>query len=147
VLLSAATRVTSGYRHVFDSQCGYTAIRRAALERIALDELFPRYGLREVTGRRGDDSVLARLVEVAEHAVQGGANLERSGGLQRLEFQINGPAAGIENVRTDERGGLEVLSQAPGGLVNLFDHVEIRRTLAIRWLSENRNQERTRRNR
>lgn len=44
VLLSAATRVTSGYRHVFDSQCGYTAIRRAALERIALDELFPRYG-------------------------------------------------------------------------------------------------------
>jgi len=44
VLLSAATRVTSGYHHVFDSQCGYTAIARAALERIALDELFPRYG-------------------------------------------------------------------------------------------------------
>jgi glycosyltransferase involved in cell wall biosynthesis len=44
VLLSAATRVTSGYRHVFDSQCGYTAIRRAALERIALDELWTRYG-------------------------------------------------------------------------------------------------------
>jgi glycosyltransferase involved in cell wall biosynthesis len=44
VLLSAATKLTSGYRHVFDSQCGYTAIRRDALERIALDELFPRYG-------------------------------------------------------------------------------------------------------
>ncbi|HWO18332.1 MAG TPA: glycosyltransferase family 2 protein [Kofleriaceae bacterium] len=44
VLLSAATRVTSGYRHVFDSQCGYTAIRRAALEQIELGELFPRYG-------------------------------------------------------------------------------------------------------
>lgn len=44
VLLSAATKVTSGYRHVFDSQCGYTAITRDALERIALDELFPRYG-------------------------------------------------------------------------------------------------------
>lgn len=44
VLLSAATRVTSGYRHVFDSQCGYTAIHRRALERIPLDELFPRYG-------------------------------------------------------------------------------------------------------
>jgi glycosyltransferase involved in cell wall biosynthesis len=43
-LLSAATRVTSGYHHVFDSQCGYTAIRRAALEGIELDELFPRYG-------------------------------------------------------------------------------------------------------
>lgn len=44
VLLSAATRVTSGYRHVFDSQCGYTAIRRTAIERIALDELWTRYG-------------------------------------------------------------------------------------------------------
>jgi glycosyltransferase involved in cell wall biosynthesis len=44
VLLSVATRVTSGYRHVFDSQCGYTAIHREALERIELDELFPRYG-------------------------------------------------------------------------------------------------------
>jgi glycosyltransferase involved in cell wall biosynthesis len=44
VLLSAATRVTSGYRHVFDSQCGYTAIHKSALARIALDELFPRYG-------------------------------------------------------------------------------------------------------
>jgi len=44
VLLSAATRVTSGYRHVFDSQCGYTAIHRDALAQIPLDELFPRYG-------------------------------------------------------------------------------------------------------
>lgn len=44
VLLSAATRVTSGYRHVFDSQCGYTAIHRGALAQIELDALFPRYG-------------------------------------------------------------------------------------------------------
>lgn len=44
VLLSAATRVTSGYRHVFDSQCGYTAISRAALERIELDAMWTRYG-------------------------------------------------------------------------------------------------------
>lgn len=44
VLLSAATRVTSGYHHVFDSQCGYTAIRRSALSEIELDGLFPRYG-------------------------------------------------------------------------------------------------------
>jgi glycosyltransferase involved in cell wall biosynthesis len=44
LLLSAATRVTSGYHHVFDSQCGYTAIHRRALEQIPLDELFPRYG-------------------------------------------------------------------------------------------------------
>ncbi len=44
VLLSAATRVTSGYRHVFDSQCGYTAIHRRALEAIDLDVLWARYG-------------------------------------------------------------------------------------------------------
>ncbi len=44
VLLSAATRLTSGYTHVFDSQCGYTAIHRRALEAIDLDVLWARYG-------------------------------------------------------------------------------------------------------
>ncbi|HEU4728086.1 MAG TPA: glycosyltransferase family 2 protein [Kofleriaceae bacterium] len=44
LVLSAATRVTSGYRHVFDSQCGYTAIHRRALAALELDKLFPRYG-------------------------------------------------------------------------------------------------------
>jgi len=44
VVLSAATKVTSGYRHVFDSQCGYTAIHATALAAIELDTLFPRYG-------------------------------------------------------------------------------------------------------
>jgi glycosyltransferase involved in cell wall biosynthesis len=43
-VLSAATWVTSGYRHVFDSQCGYTAIHRSALAGIELGDLFPRYG-------------------------------------------------------------------------------------------------------
>jgi glycosyltransferase involved in cell wall biosynthesis len=44
LVLSVATRVTSGYRHVFDSQCGYTAIHRDALARVELATLFPRYG-------------------------------------------------------------------------------------------------------
>ena len=44
VLLSAATRVTSGYSHVFDSQCGYTAIHRRALASIDLDGMWARYG-------------------------------------------------------------------------------------------------------
>ena len=44
LLLSVATKVTSGYRQLFDSQCGYTAIARAALEALDLDEVFPRYG-------------------------------------------------------------------------------------------------------
>lgn len=44
LVLSAATKVTSGYHHVFDSQCGYTAISAAALTAIELDGVFPRYG-------------------------------------------------------------------------------------------------------
>jgi len=43
-LLSAATRLTSGYHHVFDSQCGYTALAKAAFAEIAVDELWSRYG-------------------------------------------------------------------------------------------------------
>lgn len=44
IALSLMTRLTSGYRQVFDSQCGYTAIHRRALERLDLDAVFPRYG-------------------------------------------------------------------------------------------------------
>lgn len=44
LVLSAATRLTSGYRHVFDSQCGYTAISAGAIAALDLDQLFPRYG-------------------------------------------------------------------------------------------------------
>jgi glycosyltransferase involved in cell wall biosynthesis len=44
LVLSAATRLTSGYRHVFDSQCGYTAISARALEALDLDQLWARYG-------------------------------------------------------------------------------------------------------
>jgi glycosyltransferase involved in cell wall biosynthesis len=44
VVLSTVTRLTSGYHHVFDSQCGYTAIHRRALEALDLHNVFPRYG-------------------------------------------------------------------------------------------------------
>lgn len=44
LLLSSATKLTSGYWNVFDSQCGYTAITRRALLSIDLDLVFPRYG-------------------------------------------------------------------------------------------------------
>lgn len=43
-LLSVATKFTSGYRHTFDSQCGYTAIRTDTLAKLDLDQVFPRYG-------------------------------------------------------------------------------------------------------
>jgi glycosyltransferase involved in cell wall biosynthesis len=44
IALSLATRLTAGYGHIFDSQCGYTAIHRRALGRIDLDRVFARYG-------------------------------------------------------------------------------------------------------
>jgi glycosyltransferase involved in cell wall biosynthesis len=44
VALSLVTKLTSGYWHVFDSQCGYTAITRRALAALDLDRVFPRYG-------------------------------------------------------------------------------------------------------
>lgn len=44
VLLSCITKVTSGYRDLFDSQCGYTAASRRALSVIDGVGLFPRYG-------------------------------------------------------------------------------------------------------
>jgi len=44
VLLSLATKVTSGYWHLFDSQCGYTAASRRALLAADVERTFPRYG-------------------------------------------------------------------------------------------------------
>lgn len=43
-VLSLLTKISSGYWHVADSQAGYTAISLAALERLDLDRLYPRYG-------------------------------------------------------------------------------------------------------
>jgi glycosyltransferase involved in cell wall biosynthesis len=42
--LTFLSRVSSGYWHVSDSQNGYTAISRQALETIDLDSLYERYG-------------------------------------------------------------------------------------------------------
>jgi glycosyltransferase involved in cell wall biosynthesis len=42
--LAAMTRWATGHPGLRDVQCGYTAIHRRALERVALDRLYPRYG-------------------------------------------------------------------------------------------------------
>jgi glycosyltransferase involved in cell wall biosynthesis len=44
LVLSFLTRLASGYRDLFDSQCGYTAANRRALTTIVAGPLFPRYG-------------------------------------------------------------------------------------------------------
>jgi glycosyltransferase involved in cell wall biosynthesis len=43
-VLSLLTKIASGYWHVADSQAGYTAISLAALRRLDLLRLYPRYG-------------------------------------------------------------------------------------------------------
>jgi glycosyltransferase involved in cell wall biosynthesis len=42
--LSLMTKIASGYWHVADSQCGYTAINNAALKAINWDQMYKRYG-------------------------------------------------------------------------------------------------------
>ena len=44
-VLTLMTKVTSGYWHVTDSQSGYTALGRRALELLPLENIFPRYGM------------------------------------------------------------------------------------------------------
>lgn len=43
-ILSLLTKIASGYWHIADSQTGYTAISRKALELLPLEQLYPRYG-------------------------------------------------------------------------------------------------------
>jgi glycosyltransferase involved in cell wall biosynthesis len=42
--LSMLTKIASGYWHVADSQSGYTAISRPALQSLDLDRVYPSYG-------------------------------------------------------------------------------------------------------
>lgn len=44
-VLSLLTKIASGYWHIADSQCGYTAISRIALNAIGLDRIYTRYGV------------------------------------------------------------------------------------------------------
>jgi len=43
-VLSLLTKISSGYWHVLDPQCGYTAINKKGLERIDWDKSYKRYG-------------------------------------------------------------------------------------------------------
>src|SRR5215471_11714303 len=70
VVLSLLTRLTSGYRHVFDSQCGYTVASRRALIAIDPSCLFARYGYpNDLLARLG--AAGARVVDVPVRPVYG----------------------------------------------------------------------------
>ena len=60
-MLSHLTRLASGYKHLFDSQCGYTAANRRALQAILAGPVFPRYGY--------PNDLLVRLAAVGARAV------------------------------------------------------------------------------
>jgi glycosyltransferase involved in cell wall biosynthesis len=43
--LSFLTKIASGYWHVADSQTGYTALNKRALQILPLEDIYPRYGM------------------------------------------------------------------------------------------------------
>ncbi len=45
MVLTFLTKIASGYWHVTDSQCGYTALSKRALQLVPLEEIYPRYGM------------------------------------------------------------------------------------------------------
>lgn len=69
-ILAAATRITTGLA-VDDSQCGYTALSRAAAEALPLNDLWPRYGYpNDLLGMLA--ATKARVVEVPVRPVYAG---------------------------------------------------------------------------
>jgi glycosyltransferase involved in cell wall biosynthesis len=45
MVLTFMTKIASGYWHVTDSQCGYTALGKGALQMLPLEDIYPRYGM------------------------------------------------------------------------------------------------------
>ncbi len=87
IALSLATRWTSGYHDLFDSQCGYTAASRAALAVLCTTGLFPRYGyLNDLLARLHTAGL--RVVDAPVRAVYGPA--WRSGiGLHTVVYPVS----------------------------------------------------------
>lgn len=86
--LSWMTRATSGYSHIMDSQCGYTALRVALLALLPLHELVPRYGY--------PNDLLAMLHTVGARVAQVPVRpvyFSRTSGLNPLRVVL--PLAGI----------------------------------------------------
>ncbi len=63
--LSLLTKIASGYWHIADSQCGYTAISKEALQRTPLDTIHKRYGMpNDILVKLNIEGVSARDIPV-----------------------------------------------------------------------------------
>jgi glycosyltransferase involved in cell wall biosynthesis len=69
-VLSVLTKIVSGYWHVSDTQCGYTAISREALECMDLDGIYPSYGCPNDILTKLNIAEM-RVVEVPVHPLYG----------------------------------------------------------------------------
>lgn len=74
-IFSFMSRFASGYYHIFDSQCGFTAVDLASLSNLELEKLYPRY--------RFPTDMLAKLnmisAKVVDVPVKAVYNREKSG--------------------------------------------------------------------
>lgn len=70
LVLSGLTKLVTGHAGSLDSQCGYTALSAAAIARLPLAELYPRYGYTNDLVVRALEAGL-RVVSVPVRAVYG----------------------------------------------------------------------------
>jgi glycosyltransferase involved in cell wall biosynthesis len=84
VFFSIISCIASGYYHIFDTQCGYTAINNQTLSSIDLDSLFPRYGFpTDMLAKL--NNVSARVLDVPVRPVYE----SETSGIKPLSFTIS----------------------------------------------------------
>jgi len=76
-VLSQFTKLSSGYKHVRDSQCGYTAVSANTLKHLNLQELYQKYGFpNDMLAKL--HVARARLVNITVQPIYGQENSEIS---------------------------------------------------------------------
>lgn len=84
ICFSIMSCLASGYYHIFDTQCGFTAIDVNVLKKIDLDSIYPRYGF-PTDFLTKLNMISARVVDVKVRAIY---NTEKSG-IKPLSYTIN----------------------------------------------------------
>jgi glycosyltransferase involved in cell wall biosynthesis len=114
IALSLATRLTSGYWHLFDSQCGYTAASRRALAVIDAAGLFPRYGYPNDLLARLNGAGL-RVCDVPVRAIYG-ANWRSGINLSTVVYPMSFVLlrSWMRRLWTRRTAPVEIASEVPG---------------------------------